>query len=283
MFPYRSRIGGRRTYPPEFLDEIREFVMTDEWTKILPGKSGVENARCLTHDISKVYAAFPRNAELSYNRFRQLLSGKKNSATPALRAWLNETDRCDKCPKRKEAIKQMTIVIKQSSLGEGAKEKYRDIFNNIVHTTETSMVPDLGRETMLELDQLIVELATHSRVTLQKIVNLMNTICTIGFHVYTKNLVWAEWNELRTREITRDEILIAYDFKAKVERGAGPVEDCYNIHQRQQTNVFGAFIRYLDPTWGKTASMYFLVCTDVLDTTAVAAIAFIWAELTKIV
>lgn len=81
---------------PVFLrEEIREHVMNDRYTYVLPQRSAVcEEARALTVNIERVYDEFPSKHLISYSKFRGLCSGKKCSATPTLRKWLHITDKC---------------------------------------------------------------------------------------------------------------------------------------------------------------------------------------------
>jgi hypothetical protein len=269
--------AGRTDLPQSLRNSIQDFVMTDRWTKILPSRENckTEEPRALTHTIEEIYEAFPEKYRLHLSTFRVLVSGSKNSATPTLRKWLHESDRCEKCPARRAAITTMKQYIETAETNDTQRHEFNELFESIVTESESSLEPHLGREDMLKLTTFISWLAAHSSATGVKVARLMKTICTLGFHVFAKNAIAKRMKELNNRPTTWEDIEITFDWKENMQRGRGPVEDKNAVYQQQPTAVFGLCITYFNPKWNKRGHINTAIMSNVLDKTAAAAIAFL--------
>jgi hypothetical protein len=269
--------AGRADIPADLRNSIQDFVMTDEWTKILPSREDckTEEPRALTHTVEEIYRDFPEKHRLHLSKFRTLVSGSKDSATPTLRKWLHETDRCDKCPARRAAIATMKQYIETAETNDTQREEFSQLFESIVIESESSLEPHLGREDMLKLPTFISWLAAHSSATDAKVARLMKTICTLGFHVFAKDAIAKRMKELNDRPTTEEDIEITFDWKENMQRGRGPIEDKNAVFQQQPTAVFGICITYFNRKWIKRGEINMAIMSNVLDKTAAAAIAFL--------
>jgi hypothetical protein len=275
---YQDGSIGHPELSAEMKSCISDFVMTDEWSRVIPQKNPNIEGRALTHDISEIYKAFcknpdPRRKKISEDRFRKSLSGHKDSATPNRRAFVHRTDDCVKCSERKAAIRRMNALI-ASNPHQERREKMTTILDEIVKASEESGDPSLGRARGNDLQEFVASVALDTAATADQLYELMQKIVVIGYHVYQYKLT----NDHITSQWDKTEALvfrIIADWKEDVLMGRSAEEDSTVIKNLEQTAVFGLAFSFLHPTWKEMVYGTTMCFSEVTEKTAAAGIGFV--------
>jgi hypothetical protein len=272
----QAKKGGRVGVDGDLRDDIRDHCMDGKYTKKLPLGRHKLDSWAFTVDVRQVYDEFHRNAELAYNTFRDMVSGKKDSATPHVRKWLHQSDKCQTCPQRQVAIAVMQKLVSQATVAAAGKgtdvDDMAELLEQTVQLTQNTADPTVGANELKKIDDFIGFLAANTTATVTKVREHMEVICAIGHHVYQKNVISKSWKESLTYlDRNAKEIIVQADWKMDLERNVGPVEDSSAFHNREHTAVFGMCLTFWSLKHAAMGRVFIPILTNVLDKTAEAA------------
>ena len=165
----------------------------------------------------------------------------------------------------------MDSLVVQASAATGSEE-LGDVLPRTIQVTEASLDPSVGATELHSIKSFMTTIAANTSATAKKVSELMGVICTVGHHVYQRNLV-AKSFKRATQELKQDgsEIILQADWKQDLVRNVGPEEDSSAFHNREHTAVFGVAVTYWSLEYKTVARVYVPILTDVMDKTSEAA------------
>lgn len=280
MTVYVQNEPGHPPISEELKQKINKYVMTEEFTYCLPsrereGNNIVEkNFFALIEDVVAIYRNSPFVKELGITEFQEQLSGRKGSACPKIRTFKSSSDLCTTCATRRKvyrSIKQLIGGIKTSEI----REECDDMFTRISQLSEQSVDPNLGREESLKITEFIQKLAMYSRAKIATIKTSMRLVVAVGFHRYIKTVVNAADTVKWSKSIPMKAGVMRWkvDWRMGLVVGQHREETSFHFHNYKITQIFGIAFQFVHPTYGKNVNGSILLCTDVQDKTAAAAIS----------
>ena len=212
---------------------VRDATLSDRHsTAMSAAQTKNETQRALTTSKMDIWRELKSKGKckVSYNTFRQMVSGKKKSAVPELRKQTCGTDRCVVCMDAKNHI----IMPRKPGQAAGALgEEGLNLVEEVMTFIENHKVQldsiYMSRNEQHSMNLLLQKLESAKITCMGDVGMLMEDVALLSKHIFIKNTIRTDFNEARM-SVTSKTLVTNSDWKENVKRERGHKEDSTVVH-----------------------------------------------------
>ena len=205
--------GGRKGITKEQQKIIRDIVMSDLYTAPVAGATHkVEDARALITSRANIYRKEEKIRNIcAYSVFVKQTNGHTHSATPNLREFHGQTDKCVVCA---DFLNKSILLrgVATSASDKSGSEELMVAVDDLIEEGCHSLTTDISRGQSHEIKAIVRQLQTGKDTRVNNVNQLVSDIILLGKHVYFHKTIRQKFNDIRLK-VTSDYIVKNSDWK----------------------------------------------------------------------